>query len=214
MTEVNPVTLITPYFRTSSDKRQKEFELCLQKNVANHSITKIVLLIDDDTVPPINDEKIVIRYLRSRPTYREWVELISTLRPKGSVILANTDIYFDDSVSRIGEVLSEKHTFMALTRWDLKDSEVIKHPNPQWSQDAWAISADSEVAPNLISRLGFALGVPRCDNKVAYVFATGGWKVCNPCHYITSTTRAKDSISTTPTSNSTSISSLALLKHH
>lgn len=171
---------MTPYYKAASSSRQAELDLCLERNFQNEFIDRIVLIIDDNATPPISHEKIIVNRVESRPTYADWLQLIKDKEIAGSVILANSDIYFDDSVSRIHEILRNRNTFMALTRWELVGKDFERHPNPQWSQDSWAISTDSLIDANLTDRLRFGMGVPRCDNKVAYVFATAGWKIKNP----------------------------------
>jgi len=181
-----PITLITPYFKAQSSTRQLELDLCLRHNCANMSVDRVILMIDDEAQPPVTSQKIIIHKLDRRPTYADWLEIVKTYNCKGSVILANSDIYFDESIYKINELLAKPQTLMALTRWELSAGSLERHPDPQWSQDSWAISTRSEITPELMQRLKFGLGVPRCDNKVAYVFATAGWSIKNPYNLIQS----------------------------
>lgn len=181
-----PITLIAPYFCCSNQARQSELDECLIRNAKNRLIDRIILLIDDDASPPLQANKIEIYNLEERPTYADWLSIIEEKQLQGPVLLANSDIYFDDSLELIHQVLTEPFVFMALSRWEIEDGSTRKHPNPHWSQDVWAILGGSADLHRLRDRLGFKLGVPRCDNKVAYVFATSGWSVRNPCNFLRS----------------------------
>ena len=183
---LNKLTLITPYYQTSNDLRQAELDTCLANNLNNFHIDEVILLIDDGAIPSHTSGKMKVHPLNARPTYLDWFRVVDLYSISGNVILANSDIYFDDSLSEIDEVLSEPNTFMALSRWEVNGNSISSHPNPEWSQDSWAFSADSIASEGLLERLDFGLGVPRCDNKIAYVFATQGWGVRNPYHTIKS----------------------------
>jgi hypothetical protein len=180
------IVLVSPYFRSLNKARQIELDECLARNAENPLIDRIVLLIDDGAPVPIQSAKIEIRPLRSRPTYADWIAVTEDMSLEGPVLLANSDIYFDDSLSLVHQVLDETSVFMALSRWEVEGGNTKLHSNPHWSQDVWAISAGHADLQHLRERLGFKLGVPRCDNKVAYVFATSGWSVRNPCNYLRS----------------------------
>ncbi|MEM6820969.1 MAG: exostosin family protein [Verrucomicrobiota bacterium] len=118
--------------------------------------------------------------MHKRPTYRTWLDIAESA-PDGTIsVLANSDIAFDESIGRLEQLLTERNTFIALSRYEFQSGEVKKHPNPHWSQDTWVVRTGSPFSDLLKDRLDFELGVPRCDNRVAYIFATAGWKIVNP----------------------------------
>jgi hypothetical protein len=180
----DPIYLFTPYFAAGTPDRQKEIDTCLRLNVASSSIAKIFLLVDDGHQPPIVDDKIEIVKVAARPTYRQWVDLTRDLGPSCLSVLANSDIYFDETLPRMRDFLRSPQAFVALTRHELLAKQLVPHPKPQWSQDAWAIHGSSLVSTSLLKSLDVPLGVPRCDNKIAYLFAIQGWNVYNPVNYI------------------------------
>ena len=67
-----------------------------------------------------------------------------------------------------------------MTRHELNGVDLRLHPNPHWSQDVWAFDTSSEVSSSLFAALNIPLGVPRCDNKIAYLFKIHGWELSNP----------------------------------
>lgn len=175
----SPVVLVVPYFTSSSDKRQAELEYCLGVNLSSQLFSRIFLLIDDDTKPPIGENIDVVR-LQQRPTYAGWIEISRSFPNDTISILANSDIVFDTSVRFIQKCLEDEKSFVALSRHESINGELQPHPNPHWSQDCWAVRSPELVTDTLLHALHIPLGVPRCDNKVAYLFKVHGWTVTNP----------------------------------
>jgi hypothetical protein len=178
------IFLFVPYYFSQDSLRQNELNECLAKNEKNTAIEKIILLIDDQSVPPFESDKFIIKRLSTRPTYADWVEIVEEMNIIGPVVLANSDIYFDESIQILNDVLNQPEVFVALSRWEVEKNNIRQHSSPHWSQDVWAFNAADFDMSELRKRLSFKMGVPRCDNKIAYVFATSGWSIRNPCNFI------------------------------
>ncbi|WP_164919517.1 exostosin domain-containing protein [Hansschlegelia zhihuaiae] len=176
------IVLFLPLFNPASEARRSELEECLARNVDCAQIKQIILLIDDDAVPHVESAKIKILKLDHRPTYADWVKYSYSLAEDSISIIANADIYFDASVEKLKDLLSYDPTaFVAISRYDRVAGVETLHANPHWSQDAWAFLPSAAPNPHRDKWLDFPLGIPRCDNKVAYVFAVYGHRVYNPC---------------------------------
>jgi hypothetical protein len=186
MTAPARITLFTPYFAARTPERQRELDLCLQHNVDNEAIARIVLLVDDGHAPPLRHPKLEVQALAARPTYADWVRFSRARADTCITLLANSDIYFDDSVAGLSEGLGRGRRFLALSRYDLQGAALVPHPNPAWSQDVWGYDTRQGIPDNLLKSLDIPLGVPRCDNKVAYHFAVNGWALCNPLRQVRS----------------------------
>jgi hypothetical protein len=180
------INLFFPYYNCGHEERQQEIELCLIQNLGNKAISKIIVLIDDNSVLPIDDAKITTIYLDSRPTYKKWIELTSELSLNGVSVLCNSDIYFDESVKRLNDIVDSPAKFVALSRWEVVKKHTHLHPNPHWSQDVWAMNCKNYLSKEMLHQLDFPIGVPRCDNKIAYLFGIFGWEVFNPCGHVKS----------------------------
>jgi hypothetical protein len=180
------INVFFPYYECGDPERQAEIDMCLRQNANNSFIDRLFVLIDDDSVCPIESPNLDVIYVDKRVTYRFWIELTKKYCSKGISILCNSDIYFDDSLEKLNSVLSAPKSFLALSRWELLGGDTSKHPNPHWSQDTWAINAEDELSDSLMHQIDFPMGVPRCDNKIAYLFAVFGWKVFNPVNYVKS----------------------------
>jgi hypothetical protein len=180
------ITLFVPYYTCESETRQAELDLCLRQNIDNATIERIILIIDDGSIPPLQHDKIKAVNVEGRPTYRLWLDLTKDYVSNGISVLANSDLYFDHTIPLLSQVLKSKDTFVALSRYESNGDEWNLHQNPHWSQDSWAIRSGVSVSEVLHRSLEIPMGVPRCDNRVAYLFVLYGWKVVNPCRFIRS----------------------------
>ncbi|MFM6398089.1 tetratricopeptide repeat protein, partial [Planktothrix sp.] len=179
------IVLFTPYYKANQPERQDELIYCLNRNIECPEIEKIVLLIDDGYQPELESPKTEIIQLSSRATYLDWIELTEKKFPDKISVLANTDIYLDESIAGLREIFSANpNGFVALSRHEQQGSEQTLHKNPHQSQDVWAVCGDYKFTESLKKSLSVPLGLPRCDNKIAYLFSVHGAKVYNPCNYI------------------------------
>lgn len=180
------INVFFPYYQCGDKDRQKEIDLCLKKNAENQLIDRLFVVIDDGCECPFNGSNIEIIHIGKRLTYKYWIELTQQYCQSGVTILCNADIYFNDTLPIVNQVLSSEKSFIALSRWELLGKSLSKHPDPHWSQDTWAMRVGEDLSPSFMHQLDFPMGVPRCDNKIAYLFATQGWKVFNPIDYLVS----------------------------
>jgi len=89
----------------------------------------------------------------------------------GIKILANTDIYFNDTLKHCEKI--EAGQVFALCRWDYKIGP-LKFYDKRDSQDVWIWRGDLKL------KTSFPLGVPGCDNKIAYLLYSAGYEVKSP----------------------------------
>ena len=174
------VNLFVPYYSCGDKARQEELDLCLQNNIENTFIDQIFLMVDDQTEPPVDDPKMEVIDFDTRPTYRSWIEETQKRKLKGVSLLANSDIHFDQTIACLDQVFASRGTFLSLSRWEKSGDHLVPHPNPHWSQDVWGIACGDDISLELKECLNFGMGIPRCDNKIAYLFAVRGWKMSNP----------------------------------
>jgi hypothetical protein len=174
------INLFFPYYQCGDSNRQQEIDLCLEKNITNNGIDRIYLVVDDNSHCPFDDLKLQVINIDSRMTYKMWYELTKRHCKSGISLLCNSDIYFDETIDILNKVIDDNNKFLALSRWELIDGFTSKHPNPHWSQDTWAMRVEDNLSKEFIHLLDFPMGVPRCDNKIAYLFATRGWRIYNP----------------------------------
>lgn len=186
----------TFYLVESNEERQKELLFCLQKNVQNTLIQNVYIFLDgnnEDSIKKYVNEnitdttKIKFIYIKRIPTYGDWIEYSKCFaNTLGDVsIFTNADIYLDESIEGIKSYVEQKESIVCLSRHEVvSETENTPHPNPQWSQDLWAISKENILSITntfFIDELNITpTGVYRCDNKLAYIFAMRGWVIYNP----------------------------------
>lgn len=181
------ITLFVPYYTPRDPERAEELRRCLDMNLDSGLFSRVVLLVDDETVPHRDDGVLQLIRLGKRPGYLDWVLAAERLCPGQIALLANSDIYFDSTITGLCTIFRQDlNAFVALSRFDRQGEEEVPHPNPHWSQDSWAFVPSADTADRLSRRVDIPLGVPRCDNRIAYVFATEGYTVYNPFPFIRS----------------------------
>ncbi|WP_415918890.1 exostosin family protein [Tateyamaria sp. SN6-1] len=181
------ISLFLPFYTPKDASRADELLACLRRNLDCDVFDRIFLLQDDNSTIPFDDDRLRVLRLSQRPTYLDWVRQSHDLCPNHISVLANSDIYFDADIARLQTLFDERaSSFVSLSRYDWIDGTPQPHPNPHWSQDTWAFLPSVPVSPEMARALDIPLGVPRCDNKVAYVFSINGYTVVNPFYDIRS----------------------------
>ena len=137
---------------------------------------------------PLFEEIELVEGGARRWTFTDLFQLASS-RFSGQVcVIANSDISFDTSLEAAGRLLEQPSTLLALTRWDDDTAPSMEGrlDTATWrfysqSQDAWIFRAGSLPALNA----DFQLGIPRCENRLAFEAARAGIVIRNPALSIT-----------------------------
>ena len=105
-----------------------------------------------------------------RPTFTELFELC---KPDALNVIANSDIYFDATLpaSLAPRIVD------AISRWDRAGDAVVPY-HKRDSQDAWIVYGRPDITAD------FTMGVPGCDNRLAWILQQAGYQVINPCRSI------------------------------
>ena len=142
--------LITPYWEAPEPRRNEELRYCERVNRERF----------DTVLMP-----------KGRPTYRD---LFSLCAEDAINIVANSDIYFDDTI-RLCDKMQPNDCY-ALTRYERGKL----WGRPWWSQDVWIFKGS--VKDRLLKQpVDFRLGVAGCDNRIAYEIWEAGYAITNPC---------------------------------
>jgi len=172
------VNLYTSFYQDKDTKRQKELLYCLNKNIENPLIDNIFLIVEGEVKLPVSDKLIIVN--AERPTYRNFFDLVNdTVTSAANIsIVANTDIYFNETLARID--IHERQC-IALSRWDKKNDGLKLH-NERFSQDSWIFKGKIRN----VRFCDFYLGIPGCDNRIAYELNRAGYRMFNPATKIQS----------------------------
>lgn len=123
----------------------------------------------------LNHSKLSVVRIEKRPNYRELFDIAEALNPEGINIVCNTDIfYLPADIKRLKKVTWDNRV-LALSRWDVqKKGNPILYTHPD-SQDSWIFKGALKNVD-----CDFKIGIPGCDNKIAYEIDQAEYEISNP----------------------------------
>jgi hypothetical protein len=199
------IYLITQFFIPSNLERKNELIFCLKENI-NLNIFKNIFLINEkeytkDEIQLTDTEMSKIKQIcfkknnsdlkGERMKYIHPLILVQLQKLKGYVVVSNSDIFFDNTLKNLYKTsLSIKKSFYALLRFEFDNSNPnisfqekkyksnLFGPRPD-SQDTWILHTNFLPNNRQIIKCNFELGMPGCDNSIAYLFHSFGYKIYN-----------------------------------
>ncbi len=163
------VALFTSYFEQKFGDRQRELRKVMELNIACQSIDLIYNLGH-----PWENEKVVNLPGYDRPTYAQFIKEMQAVEAD-YYILANSDIYFTSEIEEI-KSLQMDGKVLCLSRYDITSGGFAKLFDYEWTQDTWIWKGK----PKTLQNVDFTMGLPACDNRMAYEIAQAGLKPVNP----------------------------------
>lgn len=169
------IILFTQWY---DDSETEAYRLqCLTNNVNNIHIDHIHIFCQVGSEKQLISylpslEKISISFIEDNLSYADWMDYANKHYTHTIKILANSDIYFDETISLIKKERFNYQTLFAITRKDLnKEGEIVDsydyyedhaHPtHPLYSQDCWIYFLPLRL-PDL-SAINYKLGYGNCD---------------------------------------------------
>ena len=147
-------------------------------NNSNNDLIKKIYLLNDQIydlnfIKNIDKIKqiVVEDDSKKRLKYKCAIEFINKNLAGELCVMANSDIYFDDSLKHLnGYNMTNK--LLALSRYD---NGILF--NNVYSQDSWFFKSPLNVNLN---KVDFCFGIPGCDNSFAHITHSAGYKISNP----------------------------------
>ena len=198
------VILLQGYYEPKHKHVLQNMHAALFKNLANPFIAEVVLICENelqeghfDGLGFINTHKLKILPLGRRVLFSDVFALANDNFVGRTVIAANSDIYFDESLARLEAASaaaaaaaaagggggedgkSLQGTVLALLRWGDKGSYISLALRSD-SQDAWVFQPPLNETLTRKETTGFFFGAPRCDNVLAHRLIAAGHRVINP----------------------------------
>lgn len=180
-----PLWFLTSFYKPPQNKRFREIKHCLQKNLENPLIDRLVLFIEPSAKEfvPKNDKIMLVELAEgARLTYKNVLDYIASEAVPASALVAfaNSDIYIDDSWKSLWH-MSLENRFLALLRYEETTGDLFG-PRAD-SQDTWVVSADSVKARNSAAwaATDFPFGKGGCDNAIALHMLRQKFLCSNPC---------------------------------
>lgn len=179
----HPIHLIVQYYRCADAARQAEIDTCLRNNLENLYISVVHLLTEEqfDLSDFPSNDKVVQTVIGERLTFERAFRYANESDPDGQRVwvLSNADIYFDETLQFV-EWQNFDGVVYALTRHDVQPDGLTKLVDPVFahgSQDSWFFRSLRQITTMFAS---FRLGIPGCDNRIAYELLRCGYRVVNP----------------------------------
>ncbi len=152
--EAMKLNLLINWF--DSEERKEDFDYCFQKNL--RIFDRIIML-------------------KGWSTFDNFFEIGNKL--DGINVIANLDIYFDETAELLKNV--REGIVYCITRHEgtkLGEVRTFMDVNPgtpgEYSQDAWVWTGQIDV------KADFRIGMPGCDNHIAWKLNDAGYKILNP----------------------------------
>ncbi|REJ84536.1 MAG: hypothetical protein DWQ39_02740 [Bacteroidetes bacterium] len=183
------IRLHVPFFEGNDALRKAEILTCLHENLKCEQIERIFLYSEHDfsdkvlSLHEMGSGKLSLIRFSNRPTYRSIIESINSNKPaKFDIsIIANADIFFQDTYLNMIKDVNFDSRALALSRWDLKSADIsgadhnAKHFSYEYSQDTWIFKGKIPAMD-----CDFPFGIPACDNRMAYEMKRHFTRVDNP----------------------------------
>lgn len=170
------VLCTTMYPETDPD-RIEEYARCFRENCNNDLIEKICVFcerVNHDTFAFLKHPKIVTIAVKNRPTFKDLVSCANSFFYNRTVIIANSDIYFDATLAQV-YALNLDDVALVLTRYNV--------PEYKGSWYRHALSYDSYIfktPTRILKNLDFCLGHVGCDLSFVDRLVSAGYNVINP----------------------------------
>jgi hypothetical protein len=180
------IHLITQFYVPDNEDRKKEIVTCLENNINNKYIDKIILFVekDYDELIKYNDPKITLVNTLDRLSFKMAFEYANThisINEDVIYVLANSDIYYDDTIIKLYEYNFDKNV-LALTRIEeIKNNKPIYYHTPSYSQDTWIWKNNITIKDTYddYNKDGIIMGIRGCDNRIAYIIQDSGYDIKN-----------------------------------
>jgi len=167
--------LFTTYYNENNRERAEELRTCLIKNLNCEWISKVYVLSEIGIDKFLSQLNVNVITISRRPTYNDFIRNVNRVSGDNDInIISNSDIYFDETLNIIKDLNIKKNCF-ALTRWDILSDRRARLTEISGSQDCWIFQGKINHVKGEIN-----LGVPGCDNRIAYEIEQAGYLITNP----------------------------------
>jgi len=174
------INLLINYYNSDNEKRQTELIQALRINLNIPYISVHLLIGENIELPKLALEMAeIIRYSSDYLTFQQFFEYANTLQNDSIATIINADIACDKTIYKLEKYVTEK-VCVCLGRWDKIDGQ-WKLTRKNDTQDLWSLKVP--IIKDLIKRANFYLGVPGCDNHIAYIL-NKNYKLKNPSKII------------------------------
>jgi glycosyltransferase involved in cell wall biosynthesis len=171
------ISLITTFYRDSSPERQEELIFTLKENINNKAIDHIYLLVQ--SIAEFSDlvqfDKITLLESSGKiPTYGELLAASSKLPEGTTIVIANSDICFDATISRISNWNLEQRLLVVSRLEGRPNQPNLFYTEHHLSSDAWIFRT-----PLITDKCVITLGKLHCETTFICHMQRQGYEVSN-----------------------------------
>jgi hypothetical protein len=169
-------------YRDPSPARMAELVEVLRRNLADQRLAEVHVFLEDHlqpgTIPELSNHKVRLIPHGRRLTFRDLFDYGNRQLAGRPVIIANNDIYFDRTLGCLdGYELRGK--LLCLSRWEVQADGSTQLFDSCSSQDAWIFQP-----PLPPFAADWYLGLPGCENRLAYEAQEAGLVLENPARSV------------------------------
>jgi len=170
------IALYIELYDILDDDRRKEIDFVLKKNCENKYITSInVFCFDDCIFRKVNHDKIKYITVTDRCTFEFMFNYINKNSDADYNIMANCDIFYDDTLCLLDDDLLDKDEIIALLRYEyINENNIVSNGNCATAQDSWIFRTLSKLP-----QCNHYLGVLGCDNRLIHELYGCGFNLYN-----------------------------------
>jgi hypothetical protein len=184
------IILITQFYIHEYNVRNKEIKDTLDKNIKNKLIDKIYLLneciytdeqlYENKLYTDEEKNKLIQINIKNRLKYKDIYNIIDEYNISGYIIIANNDIFFDETLLNIKKVDLINKNVLCLCRYEynnevnLNECKLYDSGRPD-SQDTWIFHTNNNIEKRYRDIFNFELGKLGCDNKIIYLYSILGY---------------------------------------
>ena len=181
--------LLTSFYDAHDEARNAELLECVRRNNGCPAFSEAHYFLESSPEAAIAfrlwQGQLRLTDIKERMTYQGYFEYANKTFPPGTaVVVANADIWFDETLLNVNEQNLGPRDFFACSKWGF-----YMHPdgrqfwdegfdvNAEISQDAWIFRTPIDWGK---ADLNFTMGCMRCDNVLAKAMQDAGYRVTNP----------------------------------
>lgn len=168
------INLYISLYEIKDSERKSEIVFCLNKNLYNKYISKIIILNEGFNDPILNNEKIEQVEVDRRPAYCDFLPFMDE---HAINIIANCDIWYDHSLGKLKSLRWHRKMVYLLCRRE-KNGQIFGSAGN--AHDSWAFLGK----PPALTLANYQMGIPHCEQRLAAVMHDCGYFVLNPSKFI------------------------------
>lgn len=174
--------LLVGHYEEPDPARGAEYAECLRRNCEIPCIEQVQRFIETSTWQQVDHPKVHNVHHGHRAKFEELFAYSNRELGGHICIIANSDIFFDDTLSQLTEY-DFTNQLLAISRWNLAtNGETLLAKGSEGTQDVWIFRAPIVWFP-----ANWHFGVMACDGRIVHEARKAGLEVRNPCLSIKAT---------------------------